>query len=228
VEDPLESNSANLDGTLNVFLAARDAGVAKVIYASSSSVYGNSEALPKRESLQADPISPYAVTKFAAELYGKVFSQIYAFGCVGLRYFNVFGPRQDPSSDYAAVIPRFITRMLRRQNPIIYGDGEQSRDFTYVSNVVSANLDAAASKARGTTVNIACGRRYSLNQLVQLLNEILGARLEPIYEDPRPGDVRHSLADIQNARRLLDFTPGVELREGLEHTVEWFRRRMSQ
>ena len=224
VDDPLQSNSANVDGTLNVFLAARDSGVGKVVYASSSSVYGDSEVLPKEESMKANPISPYAVAKYTNELYGKVFSDIYGLPCLGLRYFNVFGPRQDPKSDYAAVIPRFITRMLQGEPPIIFGDGEQSRDFTFVANVVSANLKAGSSPAGGASVNIACGERYSLNQLVQILNEILGSDFKPVYQEPRPGDVKHSLADIEAAQRIIDFEPEVDFVEGLNRTVEWYRR----
>ena len=226
VEDPVQSNEANIDGTLNVFLAAREAGVGKVVFASSSSVYGDSEELPKREAMQVNPISPYAVAKYTNELYGKVFSNIYELPCVGLRYFNVFGPYQDPSSDYAAVIPKFITRMLKKEPPIIFGDGEQSRDFTYVENVVSANFCAALSRAAGCSVNIALGERYSLNQLVEKLNRILGTHLVPVYEDPRPGDVKHSLAAINEAEKVIGFRPSIGFLEGLTRTVEWYRRRI--
>jgi UDP-glucose 4-epimerase len=226
VEDPVRSNDANIDGTLNVFLAARDTGVDKVVFASSSSVYGDSEVLPKEESMQVNPISPYAVAKYANELYGKVFSNIYDLPCVGLRYFNVFGPYQDPSSDYAAVIPKFITRMLQGEPPIIFGDGEQSRDFTFVENVVAANLAAASSSARAVSVNIACGERYSLNQLVAKLNEILETNLEPVYQDPRQGDVKHSLAAIEEAETLIEFRPETGLIEGLRRTVDWYRERV--
>lgn len=227
VENPLESNGANLEGTLSVLLVAREAGVRKVVFASSSSVYGDSETLPKQEEMVPDPLSPYAVTKYGGELYCRVFSRIYGLPTIGLRYFNVFGPFQDPQSEYAAVIPRFICRMLSGQRPIIYGDGEQSRDFTYVSNVVSANLLAARSSASGITVNIACGRRFTLNQLVRELNEILGTQLEPIYEPARPGDVRHSQADIDAARSLIGFQPEISFREGLDRTVDWFRQQMA-
>jgi UDP-glucose 4-epimerase len=223
VENPIESNEANINGTLNVFLAARDAGVGRTVYASSSSVYGDSEMLPKQESMQANPISPYAVAKYTNELYGKVFSNIYDLPCIGLRYFNVFGPFQDPSSDYAAVIPKFITRMLRGQPPIIFGDGEQSRDFTFVENVVAANLGAASSQVRGLSLNIACGERFTLNQLVEKLNEILGTDLVARYEEPRPGDVKHSLAAIENAKEAIGFSPEIGFLEGLKRTVEWYR-----
>jgi len=225
VEDPVQSNGANIDGTLNVFLAARDAGVERVVFASSSSVYGDSEILPKRESMQVDPISPYAVAKYTNELYGRVFSKIYGLPCIGLRYFNVFGPYQDPGSDYAAVIPKFITRMLRGEGPIIFGDGEQSRDFTYVENIVSANFCAASSQAEGLSVNVACGERYSLNQLVERLNSILGTRFQPSYEQPRPGDVKHSLAAVEEAEKQIGFEPSIGFMEGLRRTVDWYRER---
>jgi len=226
VEDPLRSNKANVDGTLNVFLAAREGGARRVVFASSSSVYGDSETLPKREAMQVNPISPYAVAKYTNELYGKVFSDIYGLPCVGLRYFNVFGPYQDPNSDYAAVIPKFITRMLQGVPPIIYGDGEQSRDFTYVDNVVSANLAAASSQTAGASVNIACGERFSLNELVGKMNEIFESDFDPVYEAPRPGDVKHSLADIEEAGRLIGFTPAVNFLDGLKQTVKWYRNRV--
>lgn len=223
VADPLASNASNVDGTLNVFVAARDAGVRKVVYASSSSVYGDSDVLPKHEDLQPNPRSPYAVTKLAKELYGRVFSDLYDLPTVGLRYFNIFGPSQDPDSQYAAVVPRFVTRMLAGKPPIIYGDGEQSRDFTYVENAVEANLLAADSAASGVSVNIACGARFTLNQLVSALNELLGTNLTPNYEPPRPGDVSHSQADIQRAAAMINYKPRVAFEEGLRRTVEWFR-----
>lgn len=227
VEDPLETGSANIEGTLKVFLAAREAGARKVVYASSSSVYGDSEVLPKSEDMQPRPLSPYAVTKYAGELYGNVFSSVFDLPAVGLRYFNVFGPRQDPQSEYAAVIPRFISRMLAGDPPVIYGDGEQSRDFTYVSNVVAANLRAAASPSSGISVNIACGERFTLNQLVAVLNELLGTNLRPVYEPARRGDVRHSQAEVSQAREKIGFEPHVPFREGLRLTVESFRARQA-
>lgn len=225
VDNPLDSNSANVDGFLNVLVAAKEWRIPKVVYASSSSVYGDSEILPKIESMTADPLSPYAVSKYAGELYGKVFSDIYGISNIGLRYFNVFGPRQDPTSDYAAVIPRFIVRMLTGNPPIIYGDGEQSRDFTFVENVVEANLVAAASEATGVAVNIGCGERFTLNQLVAMLNELLGTGFEPEYQEPRPGDVRHSLAGIEKARDEIGYRAGVGFKRGLQQTVEWFREK---
>lgn len=219
--NPIRSNQVNVAGTLNVLAAAREAGVRKVIYASSSSVYGDSESLPKIEKMAARPLSPYAVSKFADELYANTFSSIYGFPTVGLRYFNVFGPRQNPDSHYAAVIPRFITRMLAGKPPIIYGDGEQSRDFTYVDSVVDANLLAAESDASGLAINIGAGERHTLNELVGLINEILGADFEPVYEEPRKGDVRHSLAGLELARNELGYSPSIGFKEGLERTVNW-------
>ena len=224
VADPVESNSANVDGTLNVLVAARDAGAKKMVYASSSSVYGDSAELPKHEGLPTKPLSPYAVTKCVGEMYAEVFSRLYQLPTVGLRYFNVFGPAQDPKSEYAAVIPRFLTRLLAGEAPTVYGDGEQSRDFTYVENVVSANLRAAESTASGISVNIACGDRYSLNQLLEVLNEILGTRIAAHYEDARAGDVKHSQADISLARERIGFEPKVSFHDGLRATVEWFKQ----
>ncbi|MBW2313670.1 MAG: SDR family oxidoreductase [Deltaproteobacteria bacterium] len=222
VNDPISSNDANIDGTLNVFVAARDARVRKVVYASSSSVYGDSKELPKRESMPFNPLSPYAITKCVGEMYGRVFSNLYGLGTVGLRYFNVFGPAQDPTSQYSAVIPKFITRMMKGEGPIIYGDGEQSRDFTFIENVVAANQCAARSEASGIAVNVACGERYTLNQLVGHLNDILGTSLEASYEDPRAGDVKHSMAGIERAAEAIGFEPRVGFEEGLRATVEFY------
>ncbi len=221
IENPLRSNHVNVGGTLNVLAVGHEVGVRKVVYASSSSVYGDSESLPKIEAMEARPLSPYAVSKFAGELYGRTLSRIHRFPTVGLRYFNVFGPRQNPASRYAAVIPKFITRMLAGQPPVIYGDGEQSRDFTYVEDVVNANLLAADSDASGGSVNVGSGERYTLNRLVGLLNEILGTTFEPLYEEPRLGDVRHSLAGIDVAESELGYFPEIGFREGLERTVDW-------
>lgn len=225
VEDPLETHRANIDGTLSVLLAARSAGVRKVIFAASSSAYGDSESLPKEEQMRPNPRSPYALTKFVGELYCQLFSEIYDLPTLGLRYFNVFGPYQDSQSEYSAVIPRFICRMLAGERPIIYGDGEQSRDFTFVDDVVSANLLAAQSPANGLTMNVACGKRFSLNRLAKELNEILETHLEPIYEAPRLGDVRHSQADIALANKTIGFEPEISFQEGLCRTVEWFRQK---
>ena len=226
VADPLGSNEANVTGTLKLLLAAKNAGVKRFVFAASSSAYGDTEVLPKVETMTADPLSPYAVNKYSGELYTKVFNQIYGLSTVSLRYFNIFGPYQDPASEYAAVIPKFIIRMLRGEAPVIYGDGEQSRDFTYIDNAVTANLLACkADKAgRGEVINVACGKRYSLNELVRALNNILGTNIKPRYTDPRPGDVKHSLADISMAKETLGYEVKVDFEEGLRQTVEWFKR----
>jgi len=223
VRDPLTSNEVNVQGTLNVFLAARDGGVRRVVSASSSSVYGESPELPKREGFAPQPISPYALTKLVGEEYARLFGSLYGLGVVSLRYFNVFGPRQDPTSEYAAVIPRFITRLLQGEPPTIYGDGEQTRDFTFIDNVIDANLRAAeAAGAAGQAFNIACGERFSLNELAARLNQIIGTAVAPRYEPARDGDIKHSLADISQARQVLGYEPAVGLGVGLERTVTWF------
>jgi UDP-glucose 4-epimerase len=226
VKDPLASHESNLTGTLKVLIAARDTGVQKVIYASSSSVYGDAAALPKQEDMHVTPISPYAVTKAAGEFYCTVFHEIYGLPTVSLRYFNVFGPRQDPNSQYAAVIPKFITAILTNARPTIYGDGQQSRDFTYVNNVVEANLLACESDASGT-FNIACGRSVTINELVALINEIAGTAIEPEYVAPRPGDVKHSLADITKARSF-GYSPSDSFKDELAETIRWFENGLRQ
>ena len=225
VADPIASNDANVTGSLNVFVAARDQGVRRVVYAASSSAYGDTEVLPKREDMPGNPLSPYAITKYVSELYGKVFTDIYDLGTVGLRYFNVFGPRQDPNSQYAAVIPLFITKFLAGEAPTINGDGGQSRDFTYIENVISANLKAAAAEPRadGLVYNVACGTSMTVKDMCLRIREQLGSTIEPVYGPSRVGDVRHSLADISLAADRLDFTPLVGLEEGLERTVNWYR-----
>ncbi len=226
IEDPLASHEANATGTLKLLIAARDAGVKRVVYASSSSVYGDSPTLPKREDMPTQPLSPYAVNKLAGEEYCKVFARVYGLPTVALRYFNVFGPRQDPKSQYAAVIPAFASMMLKREEPTIYGDGLQTRDFTYVSNVVNANLLACkAEDAVGHALNIACGERISLLDLVNEINGIIGTDIKPRFEEERKGDVKHSLADISAARKKLGFTPTVGLREGLTRTVASIREK---
>jgi len=226
VQDPLTSNAVNITGTLNVLLAARDAGVRRVVYASSSSVYGANEELPKREDHRPMPIAPYAVSKLAGEGHCRSFWHVYGLEAVALRYFNVFGPRQDPTSQYAAVIPMFIAAFLNDQRPRIHGDGEQSRDFTYIENVVDATLLAgAADGVAGETFNVACGDRISLNALIAELRELTGKEIEPIYTDPRPGDIRHSLADISSARRALGYEPSVSAREGLRRVFSWYEER---
>jgi len=223
VRDPITSNEVNVGGTLNLLDAAREAGVKRVVYASSSSVYGDSEVLPKREDMMPAPLSPYAVSKLAGEKYCQVFSRIYGLETVCLRYFNVFGPRQDPTSQYSAVIPKFIAAMKRGEAPTIYGDGRQSRDFTYVENTVAANLLACrAEGVSGEVFNIACGERFTLLDLVAELNVILGTQIEPRFDQDRKGDVRHSLADIEKAKRGLGFTVQTDFRTGLRKTVEAF------
>lgn len=220
IRDPLASNESNVTGTLKVLVAAKDAGVKKVVFASSSSVYGDIATLPKREDMRVNPMSPYAVTKAAGEHYCSVFSQIYGLPTVALRYFNVFGPRQDPASQYAAVIPKFITAILAGSRPIVYGDGLQTRDFTFVKHVVQANLLACESGAIGT-FNIACGRSVTINDLVALINDAVGVDVEPKYEAPRLGDVKHSLADITKARSF-GYDPRGSFTHELSETIRWF------
>lgn len=224
VADPLASNEANVTGTLTVLWAAKEAGVRRVVYAASSSAYGDTEVLPKREDMPASPLSPYAVNKYVGELYCAVFARLYGLSSVGLRYFNVFGPRQDPQSQYAAVVPIFITKLLRNEAPLIHGDGGQSRDFTYVANVVQANLlAAAAADPGGVTVNVACGDRITLNDLFARIRSLTGATVDPVHGPARAGDVRHSQADIALAGRVLGFRPVVGFDEGLRETVAWYR-----
>jgi len=224
IDDPITSNDANIKGTLNLLIAARDADVRRLVYASSSSIYGDSPTLPKQENMPLRPKSPYAVSKLAAEHYCRIFTSVFGLETVSLRYFNVFGPRQDPTSHYAAVVPLFIKAMLAGKPPTIYGDGLQSRDFTYVGNNVHANLLAAmAEDVAGQVFNVACGQRYTLLELVATLNEILGMHIEPLFAPPRPGDVKHSLADISRAQAKLGYTVKVDFRAGLEKTAAWYR-----
>ncbi len=225
IDDPLETNQVNVGGTLNLLQAARDAAVKRFVLASSSSVYGPSPQMPKRESARPEPISPYAISKFAGELYCRVFSQLYGLETVCLRYFNVFGPRQNPASQYAAVIPKFILALIRGERPVIHGDGRQSRDFSYVSNVVRANILACrVPQVSPLVFNVACGKRYTVNDLSARLSRILGVRDDPVHAGPRPGDVRHSLADITRARQLLGYRPDMSFESGLERTVAWFKK----
>ena len=224
VDDPLTSNFHNVDGTLTMLIAARDAGVKRFVYAASSSAYGDSPELPKREDMRYDPMSPYAVNKYVGELYLSVFDRLYGLSCVGVRYFNVFGERQDPQSQYAAVIPLFITQMLKGDAPTINGDGTISRDFTYIQNVVHANICAAEADAPGgRTVNVACGDRFSLNDLFYAIQEHAGTNLEPAYGPERAGDVPHSQADISLAKEVLGYEPVVTFEKGLEKTVAWYK-----
>ena len=224
IEDPAATQLANINGTLSVLSAARQAGVKRVIAASSSSIYGDEPNLPKKEERIGRCLSPYALSKFVTEDYCRLFWKLYGLETVALRYFNVFGPRQDPDSDYAAVIPRFVTRMLADKPPIVYGDGEQTRDFTFVSDVVDANWKAATSPdVAGQVFNIGGGLRTSLNQLIAAFNRILGTQITPVYEPARKGDVRDSAADIAKARNTIGYSPAVSLEAGLERVVNWYR-----
>jgi nucleoside-diphosphate-sugar epimerase len=224
IEDPITSNRHNIDASLNVLVAARDAGVRRVVYAGSSSAYGNQPTQPKVETMGTNPLSPYALQKLVAEQYCQMFTQLYGLETVTIRYFNVFGPRQDPSSPYSGVISLFISALVEGRRPKIYGDGEQTRDFTYVANVVDGVLRACqAPDASGEVINVATGGRISLNELFRTLRDLTGAKGEPSYEDPRAGDVRDSQADIGKARRLLGYEPLIGLADGLQKTVEWYR-----
>jgi len=224
IRTPLESNDVNVGGTLNVLIAARDAGVKRVVYGASSSAYGNTEVLPKGEDMPALPLSPYAVNKFTGELYCRVFHEVYGLETASLRYFNVFGPRQDPMSQYSAVIPKFVGAVMAGKRPVIYGDGEQSRDFTYVENVVEATLLACTAQGvAGETINVACGQRVTLSELVKMIGRLLDTEVDPVYETSRTGDVKHSLADIRKAQRRLGYAPKIDLEDGLRRTAEWLR-----
>ena len=222
IANPVATNEANVTGTLNVLVAARDCGVRKVLFASSSSVYGNTPTLPKQEDMIPSPLSPYAVSKFTGEQYLRVFSEVYGLKTVSLRYFNVFGPRQDPTSQYAAVIPNFITRILNGQSPIIHGDGEQTRDFSYVKDVVQANIRAMESDAQGV-FNVAYCRRINLKELALTIMDLTGITVPMTFDPPRPGDVRDSLADITRAKQAFGYAPEYTVRSGLEETIGWFR-----
>jgi nucleoside-diphosphate-sugar epimerase len=224
VTDPITSNRSNIDASLNVLVAARDAGVKRVVYAGSSSAYGNTPTLPKREDMVPNPLSPYALQKLVAEQYCQMFTHLYGLETVTIRYFNVFGPRQDPGSPYSGVISLFATALLEGRQPTIYGDGEQTRDFTYVANVVDGVLRACQAKsAAGEVINVATGGRISLNELLRVMNGIVGTRVQAIFKAPRAGDVKDSQADISKARTLLGYQPLVSLEEGLRHTLDWCR-----
>ena len=224
VEDPVTSNRANIDATLNVLVAARDARVKRVVYAGSSSAYGNTETLPKTETMAPRPLSPYALQKLVGEQYMQIFTSLYGLETVSIRYFNVFGPRQDPSSPYSGVISLFAKALLDNRAPTIYGDGEQTRDFTYVANVVDGVLRAVtAPRAAGAVINVATGSRISLNRLFEVMRDLTAARVHVTYGPPRAGDVQHSQADIAVARKLLGYEPSVPLEEGLRRTIEWYR-----
>jgi nucleoside-diphosphate-sugar epimerase len=225
VEAPRNTHIACVDGTFSLLLAAKEAGVRRVVYAASSSAYGDQPTLPKSEQMAPDPLSPYAVAKLVGEYYCRVFTRVYGLETVSLRYFNVFGPRQDPGSQYSGVVSRFISALLGDERPVIYGDGEQSRDFTYIANVVAANLSAAsAPEAAGRVINIANGQRITLNQLLEELKQLTGRTDVTVeYREPRVGDVRHSLADISVAQELLGYESKVDLREGLQRTLDWWK-----
>ena len=231
VKDPITTNEVNISGFLNMLTAARDAGVKRFVYASSSSVYGDHPALPKFEENTGNPLSPYAVTKKVNELYAKVFGELYGMETLGLRYFNVFGRRQDPDGQYAAVIPRFVKALIRHEAPSIFGDGSQTRDFTYIENVVQANLKAAVAdnpEAYNTAYNVACGDRVTLNELYTFLRDGLAkfdpeiGTINPVYTDPRQGDIPHSLASIEKTSRQLGYNPQYDLKQGLEHSIKWY------
>jgi UDP-glucose 4-epimerase len=224
VKDPLASNEANITGTLNVLVSAQRCGVKKIVYASSSSVYGDTPTLPKREDMVPNPKSPYAITKLAGEQYLKVFHELYGLDTVSLRYFNVFGPRQDPNSEYSAVIPKFITRIIHRESPVIYGDGSQTRDFTYVKDVAQANLQAMDSSAQGI-FNVAYGSRISLKELAYFLMESIGEEHPLIYESPRSGDIHDSLAAISAAYEAFGYAPQYTVKTGLQETIQWYQNR---
>jgi nucleoside-diphosphate-sugar epimerase len=224
VEDPVTSNRANVDGSLNLLVAARDAGVRRVVYAGSSSAYGDTPVLPKVETMPTAPLSPYALQKLVAEDYCRMFTRLYGLETVTIRYFNVFGPRQDPSSPYSGVISLFVSALCAGRAPTIHGDGEQTRDFTYVANVVEGVLRASAAPGvSGEVINVATGGRISLNQLFATLRDLIGASVEPVYAEPRRGDVRDSRADISKAERLLGYAPTITFEDGLERTVAWYR-----
>lgn len=226
VEDPARSMLAGVQGTTVVLDCARRAGVRRVVFAASSSAYGDTPTLPKVETMPPNPLSPYAVSKLTGEHLMRVFASLYGLETVALRYFNIFGPRQDPKSEYAAVIPKFITAALKKQRPIVFGDGEHTRDFCYIENAVRANLLAAntSRKLRGEVVNIACNQRTSLNQLLANIGELAGYKLDPEYREPRAGDVKDSLADVRAAHDLFGYEPSVDLKEGLKRTFEAFKR----
>jgi len=227
VDDPAATHKHCVDATFTLLLAARDAGIKRFVYASSSAAYGDTPTLPKVETMSPAPLSPYAVGKLVGEYYCSVFHEVFGLETISLRYFNVFGPYQDPTSQYAAAIPAFVTAILKDEPPTIYGDGEQSRDFTYVDNVVDANLLAMRAKhTAGEVLNIACGEAVTVNEIIDMINELLGKNIKPIYTDPRPGDVKHSLADIYLAEKLIGFKPKVSFRDGLKKAIDWYQENL--
>jgi len=227
VDDPALTHQHCVDATFTLLMAARDAGVKRFVYAASSSAYGDAPSSPKVETMAPNPLSPYAVGKLVGEYYCSVFSKVFGLETISLRYFNVFGPHQDPASQYAAAIPAFVTAILKNQPPTIYGDGEQSRDFTYIDNVVEANLLASRTeRTSGEVINIACGDAITVNAIIDMINRQLGQNVKPTYAPARPGDVKHSLADITLARKLIGFKPTVQFREGLERAIDWYRKNL--
>jgi len=223
IKDPLTTNAVNINGTLNVLVATKDAGVRKVIYASSSSVYGDTPTLPKKESMIPNPLSPYAVSKLTGEYYCQIFTDVFHLPTVSLRYFNVYGPRQDPSSEYAAVIPKFIKNVLEDKSPVVYGDGEQTRDFTFIDDVIQANIRAAESDATGV-FNTAGGKRISINDLAKTVMRLCNKKMDIIYDDARPGDIKHSLADSSKAKDAFGYIPKYDIKKGLKETIPWYQK----
>ena len=225
VDDPAPTHQHCVNATFTLLLAARDSGIKRFVYAASSSAYGDSPTMPKVETMATNPKSPYAAAKLFGEYYCSVFSQVYGLDTISLRYFNVFGPYQDPTSQYAAAIPAFVTAILQDQPPTVYGDGEQSRDFTYIDNVVEANLRAALApgKTGGQVVNVACGLKITVNDIIAMINQMTGKTVSPRYAPTRPGDVKHSLADIQKAKALIDYEPVVDFPTGLQKAIAWYR-----
>jgi len=227
VADPITTNIANIDGTLSLLVAARDAGVKRVIYSASSSAYGESKVLPKVEDMPSDPVSPYGVTKYVGELYCRVFSKVYEIETVSLRYMNIFGPYQNIQGAYAAVIPKFIDAILKGKQPTIYGDGEHTRDFTFIDNALQANIRAAITEGiSGEMFNIACGQQTSLLELLEKINKALGTSVQPIFEEARKGDIKHGVANISKAKEVLGYNPDTDLDEQIKKTAEWYRKEL--
>jgi len=227
IDNPAATHKHCVDATFTLLLAARDADIKRFVYASSSSAYGDTPTLPKVETMQPQPLSPYAVGKLVGEHYAKVFNNVFGLETISLRYFNVFGPHQDPTSQYAAAIPAFVTAILKDEPPTVFGDGEQSRDFTYVNNVVEANLLAARTgHTAGEVVNIACGKAITVNEVIEIINELVGKNIKPIYDAPRPGDIKHSLADITLAKKLIGFKPMVSFKQGLQKAIDWYHNNL--
>ncbi|OIO40648.1 LPS biosynthesis protein WbpP [Candidatus Pacearchaeota archaeon CG1_02_31_27] len=227
ITDLYPSHDSNINGTFNVLVASKNVGVKKVVYASSSSIYGERVGKSKIETMKPQPLAPYAIQKLSGEIYCKNFAHLYGLSSVCLRYFNVFGPRQNPNSEYAAVVPKFIKMILNDKSPTIYGDGNQTRDFTYVKNVVNANILALNSlKVHfGETLNIACGRSISINELTELINKFTGKNIKPVYEKPRPGEIKHSLANVDKAKKLIGYKPLYSFEQGLKETIKWIKEK---